>query len=86
MEQEVHWRAFLSSLVKQGLSGVRLVISDAHEGLKAARQAVFGGVPWRRCQFHLQQNAQAYVLRQEKKAEVAGDICAVFSAPNRQEA
>ncbi|MCX6378992.1 MAG: IS256 family transposase [Armatimonadetes bacterium] len=85
-EHEVHWREFLSSLVKRGLSGVRLVVSDAHEGLKAARCAVFGGVPWQRCQFHLQQNAQAYVLRQEKKAEVAGDIRAVFSAPCRQEA
>jgi transposase-like protein len=52
-EQEVHWRAFLQGLVSRGLSGVRLVISDAHEGLKAARLSVLGGVPWQRCQFHL---------------------------------
>ena len=35
-EHEAHWRQFLQSLVQRGLSGVRLVISDAHEGLKAA--------------------------------------------------
>jgi putative transposase len=53
-EHEVHWRTFLRRLVERGLSGVELIISDAHEGLKAARQAVFGDVPWQRCQFHLQ--------------------------------
>jgi len=48
---EVHWREFLSGLVQRGLTGVRLIVSDAHEGLRAARRAVFGGVPWQRCQF-----------------------------------
>jgi transposase-like protein len=85
-EQEVHWRTFLQSLVSRGLSGVLLIISDAHPGLKAARTAVFGGVPWQRCQFHLQQNAQAYVPRQDMKAEVAADMRAIFNAPNRLEA
>ena len=41
-EQEAHWRQFLKSLVARGLSGVRLIVSDDHSGLKAARQAVFG--------------------------------------------
>jgi transposase-like protein len=54
--------------------------------LKQARRAVFGGVPWQRCQFHLQQNAQAYVPRHSLKREVAADIRAVFNAPNRDEA
>ncbi|MGB5843949.1 MAG: transposase, partial [Anaerolineales bacterium] len=45
-EQEVHWRAFLQSLVKRGLRGVQLIISDAHTGLQAARQSIFGGIPW----------------------------------------
>lgn len=49
-EQEVHWRTFLQSLVARGLGGVQLIISDDHPGLRAARQAVFGGVPWQRCQ------------------------------------
>jgi len=49
-EQEVHWRTFLQSLVARGLRGLQLIISDDHAGLKAARQAVFGGAPWQRCQ------------------------------------
>ncbi|HEX2557623.1 MAG TPA: IS256 family transposase [Nitrososphaera sp.] len=85
-EQEVHWRTFLQSLVARGLGGIHLVISDAHAGLKQARQAVFGAVPWQRCQFHLQQNAQAYVPRQEMKSEVAAAIRAIFNTPNRLEA
>jgi transposase-like protein len=82
-EQEVHWRAFLQSLVARGLQGVRLIISDAHTGLRAARQSVFGGIPWQRCQFHLQQNAQAYVPRKSMQAEVAEDIRTIFNAPDR---
>lgn len=85
-EHEVHWRQFLQGLVARGLRGVHLVVSDAHEGLQAARKAVFGGVAWQRCQFHLQQNAQAYVPRQDLKPEVAADIRAIFTAPSRMEA
>lgn len=85
-EAEVHWRSFLQSLTKRGLHGVELIISDDHAGLKQARKAVFGGAPWQRCQFHLQQNAQAYVPRKEMKKQVAADIKAIFDAPNRQEA
>jgi putative transposase len=85
-EQEVHWRTFLQSLVERGLRGVELIISDAHSGLLAARRAVFGGVPWQRCQFHLQQNAQAYVPKQELKKEVAAAIRAVFQAPSLHDA
>ena len=85
-EQEVHWRVFLESLVKRGLRGVELIISDDHSGLKAARQAVFGGIPWQRCQFHLQQNAQAYVPRKEMQKEVAEDIRSIFNAPSRARA
>ena len=55
-------------------------------GLKAARQAVFGGIPWQRCQFHLQQNAQAYVPRKDMQKEVAEDIRTIFTAPDRPEA
>jgi putative transposase len=82
-EQEVHWRTFLQSLVARGLCGVQLVISDDHPGLKAARLAVFGGVPWQRCQFHLQQNATAYVPRRDQLAEVASDIRTIFNAPDQ---
>lgn len=85
-EAEVHWREFLQKLSTRGLHGVELIVSDAHEGLKAARKAVFPGVAWQRCQFHLQQNAQAYVPRQEMKTEVAADLRTVFNASNAPEA
>lgn len=85
-EQEVHWREFMESLLKRGMRGVKLIISDDHSGLKAARKAVFGGIPWQRCQFHLQQNAQAYIPKQELEKEVADDIRTVFTAPNRASA
>jgi transposase-like protein len=82
-EHEVHWRAFLESLKQRGLGGVQLITSDDHAGLRAARLAVFGGVPWQRCHFHLQQNAQAYVPRKDMQAEVAADIRTIFNAPDR---
>ncbi len=82
-EHEVHWRSFLERLRTRGLGGVQLIISDDHAGLKAARLAVFGSIPWQRCQFHLQQNAQAYVPRKEMQAEVAEDIRTIFQAPDR---
>jgi len=81
-EHEVHWRTFLESLVARGLRGVQIITSDDHTGLKAARMAVFGGVLWQRCQFHLQQNATGYVPRRSMLSEVAADIRAVFNAPD----
>jgi len=60
-EAEVHWREFLQSLQDRGLHGVRYIVSDDHAGLKEARKARLAGVPWQRCQFHLQQNAMKYV-------------------------
>lgn len=85
-EAEVHWRAFLSQLKDRGLHGIELIVSDAHEGLGAARKAVFPSVPWQRCQFHLQQNAGHYVPSVAMRAPVAADIRAIFTAPDRDEA
>jgi len=85
-EAEVHWRAFLSDLKDRGLCGLELIVSDAHEGLQAARKAVFPSVPWQRCQFHLQQNAGHYVPKQSQRAAVAADIRSIFNAPDRDEA
>jgi len=81
-EHETHWKAFLKSLKARGMNGVKLVISDDHEGLGAARRAILGSVPWQRCQFHLQQDAGAYVPKQAMRAEVAADIRAMFNAPD----
>lgn len=82
-EAEVHWRQFLTQLQERGLCGVRYFVSDDHAGLKAARKAVFPSVPWQRCQFHLQQNAQAYVPRLDQRSKVAAQIRSVFNSPDR---
>jgi transposase-like protein len=85
-EAEVHWREFLMALTKRGLHGLEMITSDDHRGLEAARKAVFGSVPWQRCQFHLQQNAQAYVPKKSMAREVAEDIRDIFDAPDRRRA
>ena len=81
-EAEVHWRDFLKSLLNRGLHGIKLISSDAHSGLRAARQSLFNGVRWQRCQFHLQQNAQAYVPKKVMQKQVHDDIADIFAAPN----
>jgi putative transposase len=85
-EAEAHWRTFLSSLQQRGLHAPLLIISDDHKGLAAARQAVFPAVAWQRCQFHLQQNAQAYVPRLDQRAAVAQAIRSIFDCPDRPSA
>jgi len=85
-EHETHWKTFLKGLKDRGLNGVKLVISDDHTGLGAARRAVFGSIPWQRCQFHLQQNAGAYLPKQHMRLEVAADIRSMFNAPDRKTA
>jgi putative transposase len=85
-EAQAHWRSFLESLQDRGLKGVQLIISDDHAGMRKARQALFTGVPWQRCQFHLQQNASQYVPRKKMQEEVAADIRGIFQAPNRHQA
>jgi transposase-like protein len=85
-EHETHWKAFLKGLKDRGMHGMELIISDDHEGLGAARRAVFGSIPWQRCQFHLQQNAGAYLPKQSMKLEVAADIRSMFNATDRKTA
>lgn len=85
-EQEGHWRDFLQDLQTRGLHGIELIISDAHSGLKSAKKAIFPSVPWQRCQFHLQQNAQSYVPKKPLKEQVAFDIRSIFNAPSQNEA
>jgi putative transposase len=59
-EAETFWSTFLRSLVKRGLKGVKLVISDAHEGLKGAIRRVLGAT-WQRCRVHWMRSALAHV-------------------------
>ena len=79
-EAETHWRAFLKSLKKRGLSGVKFVVSDDHDGLKAALNAEFTGVIWQRCQFHMQRNAVKYVPKVSMRPCVAEDLRDIFTA------
>ena len=85
-EAEVHWRAFLDSLIQRGLRGVKFIASDDHAGLKAARKAMFPGVPWQRCQFHLQHNAQGYVSKLDQRTPVARQIRGIFNSSDAHEA
>jgi len=85
-EAETHWRKFLQSLQDRGIHGVKLVVSDDHAGLKAARQAVMPGVPWQRCQFHAIQNAMAHVPKVAMRTDVARDLRRIFDADETAEA
>ena len=79
-EAEVHWREFLKSLQQRGLSGLELITSDDHAGLRAALRSVFPSVKWQRCQFHLSQNAQQYVPKKSLREEVAGAMRDIFNS------
>jgi putative transposase len=69
-EAETFWSTFLKSLVRRGLRGVKLVISDAHEGLKAAIRRVMGAT-WQRCRVHWMRNALAYVPKGQQTMAAA---------------
>jgi putative transposase len=85
-EAEVHWREFLAGLQARGLHGVKMVVSDAHAGLKPALDARLSGVPWQRCQFHLMKNALAFVPKPSLRPQAVAALRAVFDAPDRPEA
>jgi transposase-like protein len=80
-EAEVFWTDFLRDLVKRGLSGVRLVISDAHEGLKAATRRVLKATR-QRCRVHWTRNALAYVPRAQQTMVAAG-LRQAFQQPDQ---
>jgi putative transposase len=65
-EAEPFWTEFLRSLVRRGLSGVKLVISDAHEGLKAAVTKVLGAT-WQRCRVHFMRSAVAHAGKTQRR-------------------
>ena len=64
-EAETFWTDFLRTLTRRGLRGVKLVISDAHEGLKAAAAKVLGAT-WQRCRVHFMRNALAHVTKGQR--------------------
>ena len=84
-EDRGFWTAFLRSLVKRGLSGVRLVISDAHEGLKAAIATVLSGAAWQRCRVHFMRNLLATVP-QAMREPIAAIVRTIFAQPDHASA
>jgi putative transposase len=80
-EAETFWTGFLKSLHRRGLKGVKLVISDAHEGLKAAIRRVFNA-SWQRCRVHWMRNALSYVAKTQQSM-VSAALRQAFSQPDR---
>jgi len=83
-EAETFWTEFLRGLKARGLDGVKLVISDAHSGLKAAIGRVFEAT-WQRCRVHWMRNALAHVQRGQHTV-VAAAIRQAFNQPDREQA
>jgi putative transposase len=80
-EDKAFWTAFLRSLRARGLSGVHLVISDAHEGLRAAIDKVVLGAAWQRCRVHFLRNVLAKVPRGSAEM-VAAAVRTIFAQPD----
>jgi putative transposase len=77
-EMEASWRAFLQDLVKRGLKGVRLVMSDAHTGLRAAIRGVLNGTTWQRCYVHFIRDVLSHVPK-SSQGFVAAALRNVFA-------
>jgi len=80
-ENEGFWTGFLRSLKTRGLDGVKLVISDAHMGLKKAISTVFQGASWQRCRVHFMRNVLAVVPKGSQEM-VASIIRTIFAQPD----
>jgi transposase-like protein len=80
-ESEASWTAFLRSLVGRGLTGVRLVTSDAHLGIRAAVGATLDGAAWQRCRVHLLRDLLTHVPR-HASAMVAAFVRTIFAQPD----
>jgi transposase-like protein len=83
-EAEPFWSFFLKGLLRRGLGGVKLVISDAHEGLKAAIAKTFGAT-WQRCRVHFMRNALAHAPKGQHTV-VAAAIRQAFLQPDAKSA
>jgi transposase-like protein len=84
-EDHVFWTRFLRDLVKRGLKGVCLVISDAHEGLKGAIAKVFPEATWQRCRVHFMRNLLSTVHKSAQEA-VAAIVRTIFAQPDHASA
>ena len=78
-ESAASWKAFLRGLRKRGVTGVRCVVSDDHEGLVQAIAEVFQGAAWQRCIVHLERNVAGWFPKKEDKAVATAAMKAVFA-------
>lgn len=85
-EADTHWRGFIEGLVKRGMKGLKLVISDDHSGLRKALMMLLPSVKWQRCLFHLAKNAADYVPARHLKKEMAAAVREIYRAVDREEA
>ena len=85
-EAAEHWTAFIQSLMIRGMNRPNCITSDDHKGIRKALAETLTGVPWQRCQFHFQQNAQAHVTSVRYRSIAAAHIRNVFNAGNRASA
>jgi putative transposase len=83
-EDGAGWTAFLRELVARGLTGVKLVVSDQHQGLKQAVAAVLPGAAWQRCRTHLMRNLLPRVPK-SAQALVATLVRSIFAQPTAEE-
>jgi putative transposase len=84
-ETEAFWLEFCRTLARRGLSGVQLVISDAHEGLRNALAQVFTGATWQRCKVHFLRNVASAVPKVHAPAVLAV-VKSIFLQPTRETA
>ena len=84
-EKEAAYASLLRGLIDRGLNGVRLVVSDDHEGIKAAVAGELPGVKWQRCIVHFERNVLAHVPA-SSTAEVAEDLKAIFKVRRQKTA
>jgi putative transposase len=84
-EAETFWVGFLRKLARRGWRGVKLVVSDAHEGLKAAIAKVLTGAVWQRCRVHFMRNALAHAGRQGRRV-VSAFVATAFAQEDAEAA
>ena len=84
-ESKESWKEFIGSLKKRGLSGVKIIISDAHEGIVSAVSQVYSDVPWQRCQYHFAKNISEAAPK-KYQAGLRAELNAMFQCETISEA
>ena len=81
-ETRESWERVFRSLKRRGLRGVKLVVSDDHEGLRQAVERYFQEATWQRCQFHFQRNLLDCVRKNDRE-KISCEVKSIFTGPDR---